>query len=102
MKPENQGRRGLGKEPQGSVPEAAAKKTRPMRQKFTIHVSPEFPPIPDRSADYAAWIDGEEETTTCTGPTASAALIALAERIEEAASNPNLGFITPVLLRPYI
>jgi hypothetical protein len=53
-----------------------------MRQTFTIHVSPEFPPIPDRSCDWAAWVDGEEERTTCHGSTPAAALRQLAEQIE--------------------
>ena len=70
----NQGRRGSGKEPTGSVPEALAPTQAKLRQKFTIQVSPEFPPIPDRSCDYAAWIDGEEESTTVTGPTPALAL----------------------------
>lgn len=59
-----------------------------MRQTFTIKVSPEFPPIPDRSCDWAAWIDGEEERTTCHGPTPSAALRQLAEQIEAEDEKP--------------
>ena len=89
---ESQGRSGSGKEPQGSVPEAAGQK---MRQKFTIQVQPEFPPIPDRSKDYAAWVDREEERTTHTGRTPGHALMALAaqvldeEEIASLAAKPN-------------
>ncbi|HSW51441.1 MAG TPA: hypothetical protein VLH09_14745 [Bryobacteraceae bacterium] len=83
FKGSDQGRRDSGKEPQGSVPEASTQKAPAniRRQKLLIHVSPEFPPIPDRSNDYAAWIDGEEESTTVCGPTPGMALAVLVERL---------------------
>ena len=50
-------------------------------------MSPEFPPTPDTGSDYAAWVDGEEETTTVTGPTPSAALAVLVERLVDQESS---------------
>jgi hypothetical protein len=44
---------------------------------FTIMVARTRAPIPDRACDWAAWVDGEEETTTCTGPTPARALAGL-------------------------
>lgn len=34
-----------------------------------IHVKYDPPPIPDRSHDWQAWVDGDEERTTATGET---------------------------------
>jgi hypothetical protein len=65
-----------------ALQETPAQKPRGGRGLLTIHVSPEFPPIPDRSCDWAAWVDGREETTTSHGPTPAAALRQLADQIE--------------------
>jgi hypothetical protein len=46
-------------------------------------VEPDVPPIPDRSCDRTAWVDGQEETTSCTGAIASNAHISPAVRIDE-------------------
>jgi len=54
---------------------------------FTIKVQRNFPPIPDRSCDWSAWVDGEEATTTCSSATSSDALISPAERIDESTTH---------------
>jgi hypothetical protein len=60
-----------------------------------IRVERNFPPIRDRSCDWSAWVNGQEETTTCTAATAPEALFALAERIEETV------IIPPISLLPF-
>lgn len=45
------------------------------------------PPIADRRFDWAAWVDGEEETLCARGPTEQAAIDALSELIEEWAND---------------
>ncbi len=41
------------------------------------------PPIPDRTSDWAAWIDGDEEWLMAYGATKQQAIDALLERIAE-------------------
>lgn len=45
------------------------------------------PPIPDRRFDWAAWVEGEEETLSARGPTEEAAIAELYKLIEEHAND---------------
>lgn len=51
---------------------------------MTQHVRTEHvcPPIPTRSMDWAAWLDGEEERGTRHGATEAEAIEALKEALE--------------------
>ena len=53
------------------------------KRDLNTRVERNFPPIPDRSCDRSAWVDGQEETTTGTGEIASNAHISPAVRIDE-------------------
>jgi hypothetical protein len=50
------------------------------RKIVTRHVNP---PIPDRSSDWSAHLEGEEEGSYGIGPTEEAAVADLLEKIEE-------------------
>jgi hypothetical protein len=52
-------------------------------KELTAKAQRSFPPIPDRSCDWSALVDGEEKTTTRTRPTPCEALISPAERTDE-------------------
>lgn len=41
------------------------------------------PPIPERSCDWSAWIEGSEEWLTGRGPTREAAIADLLEQIDQ-------------------
>lgn len=47
-----------------------------------ILTSFDYPPIPDRSMDWSAWIDGKEEMATGYGRTKAAAIEDLLEQLE--------------------
>lgn len=47
---------------------------------ITQHI---FPPIPDRSHDWAAYVDGEEEGFTGFGPTEADSIADLKSQIDE-------------------
>lgn len=49
---------------------------------MVIRVERDPKPIPDRRHDWNAWVDGDEERGTETGPTLAAALRCLADRLE--------------------
>lgn len=46
-----------------------------------ILISCLYPPIPIRTCDYCAWVDGNEEGIRGFGPTAASALLDLAEQM---------------------
>ena len=47
-----------------------------------ILTSFDYPPIPDRSSDWSAWIDGQEELGTGRGRTEAEAIEDLRERLD--------------------
>jgi hypothetical protein len=49
---------------------------------MSIHTHYVFPPIPDRSWDWAAWIDGQEEGPYGSGATEAEAIASLKELME--------------------
>lgn len=49
-----------------------------------------YPPIPDRTWDWAAWIDGQEESVIGRGPTEYVAIIALLEQLSDEARQKAL------------
>ena len=61
----------------------------PRNRAFTVHVGPTGAPIPVRSCDWMAAVDGEEETTTCTGETPWGVLRAVADDLEAEADATN-------------
>jgi hypothetical protein len=50
---------------------------------LNIPLERNFPPVPVRSCDWSAWVNDQEETTTCTGTIPADTLTSLAERFDE-------------------